>query len=59
MEGRLRDREAELASTQAQFAQLLSDFKFNLKARVVGLRSAHAFVACRPSHVWLRRRADM
>jgi hypothetical protein len=33
VEGRLRDKEAELAATQAQFAQLLADFKFNLKAR--------------------------
>jgi len=35
-EAQLREKSSELAATQAQFVQLLSDFKFNLKARGPG-----------------------
>jgi hypothetical protein len=43
-EAQLREKTAELAATQAQFVQLLSDFKFNLKARPTARAQRNAAV---------------
>jgi hypothetical protein len=57
VESRLREKEAELAATQAQFAQLLADFKFNLKVR--GARGARgATVRMQRAHTNINRATE-
>jgi hypothetical protein len=55
-ESRLKEKEAELGATQAQFAQLLSDFKFNLKARGLRAQSGAAAALARKPCVCSRSR---